>query len=119
MQYLFLAQTNAKDGLHDEFNRWYDEQHLKEVLALPNFRSAQRFEASRGSDFQYYAIYAIEAESRAAVWTAVSQLSETMVGTDALGDFGGILLGAIGERVSAADFAADAGGSVSGSETGA
>jgi hypothetical protein len=108
MQFVFLAQTNAKDGRHEVFNRWYDEQHLKEVLALPGVEWAQRFEGPRQAEFQYYALYGIEAGSRADVWSAVSSLRDTMVGTDALENFGGVLLGAIGDRVSAADLEASA-----------
>ena len=37
-----LVYTNAVEGRDEEFNRWYDEIHLPEVLALPEFTRASR-----------------------------------------------------------------------------
>lgn len=39
----YLVFSNPAAGKDDEFNRWYDEVHLPEVLATPGMRSAQRF----------------------------------------------------------------------------
>ncbi|MFM8303659.1 MAG: hypothetical protein ACKOA9_05085 [Actinomycetota bacterium] len=39
----YLVFSNPVAGTEDEFNRWYDEVHLPEVLATPGIRSAQRF----------------------------------------------------------------------------
>ena len=32
MRYIFLALTNPADGREDEFNAWYDEHHIPEVV---------------------------------------------------------------------------------------
>lgn len=43
MTTLYVVKTNAVPGREAEFDRWYDEIHLPEVLALEGFRAAQRF----------------------------------------------------------------------------
>jgi hypothetical protein len=35
---------NARPGQQDEFNEWYGNVHLPEVLAMPGVVSAQRFD---------------------------------------------------------------------------
>ncbi len=40
---LYLVFSNPVDGMEDEFNEWYDNVHLPEVLATPGLKSAQRF----------------------------------------------------------------------------
>ena len=42
--FTFVALTNAVAGREQEFNDWYDHQHVKDVLAIPGFLTAQRFE---------------------------------------------------------------------------
>jgi hypothetical protein len=41
---LLLAFSNPAEGHKEEFNRWYDEVHVPELLAIPGVVSAQRFE---------------------------------------------------------------------------
>ncbi len=57
-----LVFTNAVEGRDDDFNRWYDEVHLIEVLALPEFTGARRFRLADAQlfddqQFRYLAIY--------------------------------------------------------------
>lgn len=40
---ILVALTDAVEGHEDEFNRWYTEVHLHEVMAIPGYVSAQRF----------------------------------------------------------------------------
>lgn len=45
---VFLAYAAAASPDRDaELNRWYDEQHLPDVLDLPGFTAAQRYETTR------------------------------------------------------------------------
>jgi hypothetical protein len=42
---ILLALSNpASDDVRDAYNRWYDEEHSKQVLGLPGVRSCRRFE---------------------------------------------------------------------------
>ena len=36
-KYLLLGLHNAVAGHEEEFNRWYDNQHLYDCLAVPGF----------------------------------------------------------------------------------
>jgi hypothetical protein len=57
-----LVFTNAVEGRDDDFNQWYDDVHLTEVLALPEFTGARRFRLAEAQvfddqQFRYLAIY--------------------------------------------------------------
>lgn len=45
----------------DEFNRWYDEQHLPDFVSCPGIPAAARFEAVAGEP-QFLALYALDSE---------------------------------------------------------
>lgn len=40
---LLLTITEPPAAMEEEFNAWYDAEHLAERLAIPGFRSAQRW----------------------------------------------------------------------------
>lgn len=42
---LLLTLTEPPPAMEEEFNAWYDEEHLPERLAIPGFRSARRWVA--------------------------------------------------------------------------
>jgi len=65
----FLVFTSPVDGMDDEFNQWYDDQHLADVLDIPGFVSARRYrlvepkhQADELMRWQYMAIYEIECD---------------------------------------------------------
>jgi hypothetical protein len=81
---LLLVFTRPVEGQEDEFNQWYDEQHLPDVTGLPGFVAGQRYvfdEASRNSlvaapPFGYLAVYEVadgELEKAKAAMTAASE----------------------------------------------
>lgn len=41
---LQLVFSNPVEGRDDEFNEWYDNVHVPEILAIPGIVSAQRFD---------------------------------------------------------------------------
>jgi len=41
--YYLYIMMNAQPGTDTEFNRWYDEQHVPDLMRIPGFVSAQRF----------------------------------------------------------------------------
>lgn len=41
---LFIALTNPIEGEDDAFNKWYDTQHVPEVLDVPGVVAAQRYD---------------------------------------------------------------------------
>jgi hypothetical protein len=44
---LLLTLTEPPPAMEEEFNAWYDEEHIPERLAIPGFRSARRWVADR------------------------------------------------------------------------
>jgi hypothetical protein len=61
---ILAAFTNPVAGREDEYNEWYDREHLQDVLAAPGFKSAQRFALAEGADspWRYLAIYEFEGD---------------------------------------------------------
>lgn len=53
---LLLTLTEPPPGMEEEFNAWYDEEHLPERLAIPGFRSARRWVCGR----TYLATYELD-----------------------------------------------------------
>src|SRR4051812_5666782 len=42
-RFKFLAFTNPVEGREDEYNEWYTNTHLADLLRVPGLMSAQRF----------------------------------------------------------------------------
>ena len=42
-RYQYVVMTNAVEGRDAEFNEWYTNIHLKEVLEVPGFTAATRY----------------------------------------------------------------------------
>ena len=68
-RFLYLVFSNPAEGREDDFNQWYDEVHIPEVLGLPGFVSAQRIAQQSGGapspvapQQQYGVIYEIEGD---------------------------------------------------------
>lgn len=81
-RHVLLALTNAADGREDEFNDWYDNRHLGDVLQVPGFVSAQRFKLSGAQrmdapPYKYLAIYEIETDNIQETIAALSARSGT------------------------------------------
>ena len=72
-RHILLVQTNALPGREDEFNEWYTNTHLKDVLQLPGYVAAQRFEYNCTSlypgepaveaPYRFVAVYEIEGDA--------------------------------------------------------
>lgn len=92
VKFTYLVLTNAVPWREEEFNRWYTEQHLPDVLRVPGVVSAQRFSRTEQQrkagphPWQYLALYNCEAADpqvvtdgiQARVNTAEMQMSDTV-----------------------------------------
>jgi hypothetical protein len=56
---LLLFMTDIDPANEAEFNRWYEEEHLAERMAIPGFINARRFQTVEGSP-KYLALYDLE-----------------------------------------------------------
>jgi hypothetical protein len=66
-KYKLLVMTKPVEGREQEYNDWYQNVHLPDVVAIDGYRSAQRYRLLRpmvpGADkFPYLAIYEIETD---------------------------------------------------------
>jgi hypothetical protein len=67
-RFVFVVNTNPVEGREDEYNDWYSNRHLADVLALPGVVSARRFAiadteaAPAPPSFKYLALYEVEAD---------------------------------------------------------
>lgn len=57
---IFLVYADLADPKYEEeFNAWYDTEHLPQLLSLPGFLDAARYEAVKGGP-KYLAVYEID-----------------------------------------------------------
>ncbi len=85
-----LVYSNAVDGKDDEFNRWYNEVHLSEVIQLTEAVAATRYrlsdyQAADADGYRYLAIYEFEVGAKAA-FDSLMAATEKMDMGDSLGD---------------------------------
>ena len=77
-KYIMAVYSNAVEGREDEYNQWYNDIHLGEVLEVPGFVAAQRFSVTgdpvRGDSpaHKYLAIYELETDDPGACLTALN-----------------------------------------------
>lgn len=66
-RYVYVVSTCPLDGREDEYNRWYDDQHLGDVLNVPGIVKAERFSEVPVAGTQpaiepYLALYSVETD---------------------------------------------------------
>lgn len=77
---VLVVQSAPVDPDHDdEFNRWYDDEHLPDILDIPGFVGARRFElTSQRSGTavpQYLTIYELDSDDLEATVAEMSTRS--------------------------------------------
>lgn len=111
-KYTFVVLTNPTAGKEEEYNRWYNEQHIPDVLNVPGFVCAQRFklaDAQMGGNnpYRYLALYEIETDDLAAALKELKARGGTadMVMSDAIDvkNAGAYLFTPVAEKVQAKD----------------
>jgi hypothetical protein len=68
-RHLFVVNTNPAEGHEQEYNDWYSNRHLADLLQMPGVVSARRFviadtqmsEVPR--PFKYLALYEVETDN--------------------------------------------------------
>jgi hypothetical protein len=56
---LLLVMMDIDPAHEDDFNRWYDEEHVPERTSCPGFRTGRRFVSVEGGP-KYLAIYELD-----------------------------------------------------------
>lgn len=81
---MFLIFTNCVEGKEDEFNDWYDNIHLADVLKIPGIVSGTRFRlgdvqrTDAPAKYRYVAIYQLDTHD---VTSVIAELKRR-AGTD-------------------------------------
>ncbi len=69
--------SSPVEGREEEYNDWYQNTHLPEVVDLPGIRSAQRFRQARnlkeGEAYPYLTLYDIETDDIDAVLASLAE----------------------------------------------
>jgi hypothetical protein len=81
-EYTYVVRTNPVPGREDEYNRWYSERHLADVMSVPGFVSARRFKivdpAADGAPAQrYMALYNMRTDDPARLIDTLRELVES------------------------------------------
>ena len=81
-RYVMMVLTNATEGNDEEFNDWYTNQHLPDVLNLRGFTAAHRYELVAGPSLpapshKYLALYEVETDDLAAAHASVAAAANT------------------------------------------
>jgi hypothetical protein len=66
--HVLVVFTNPVEGQEQEFNDWYDNVHLPDLLTVTGIVSGQRFEAPstpEGAPGAYLTVYELEADPEA------------------------------------------------------
>lgn len=59
-EWLYVVRVSVDPGVEDEWNAWYDDEHLPEILACPGFVSGRRYvNRDESGGTSYMTVYAI------------------------------------------------------------
>jgi hypothetical protein len=106
-RYQYVILSRAKEGRLEEFEKWYDEVHLDDVLKVPGVVSARRFRVVQQQaeglplpDWCSVALYEMETDDPKKVLSIIHERAHTpvMPVSDALNAQGMVQI--VGELVS-------------------
>jgi len=70
-RHVLVVYTNPVEGEEDEYNKWYDETHLPDIVDVPGVVSGTRLKLNpvagtgEGATHQYLALYEIDGDPAA------------------------------------------------------
>lgn len=82
-EYRFVVFTNPTEGQEAQFDEWYVNQHLPDVLKIPGFKTGQRFalESAQLRDgphpWQFMTIFELETDDLAATLAELARRANT------------------------------------------
>lgn len=67
MRYLLEVRSKAMPGREDEYDAWYENTHMREVLTVPGFEACTRYERvdPEQDGRQFVAVYEVETDDPA------------------------------------------------------
>ncbi len=95
MTHCLIVHSSPVAGREAEYNAWYNEQHIPDVLRVPGFVAAQRFKLPEEADKppRYVALYEMQTDDPDALTAELGRLAGTpeMVMSDAM-DMGNLTM---------------------------
>lgn len=73
---VLVVLTNCPPGREAEFNEWYNNTHIPDILQLPGFVAATRYQIvgePRQGQGRFLALYEVESDDPAAAVAAVNK----------------------------------------------
>lgn len=87
MRYVLQVASKALPGREEEYDRWYDEIHVHDVLGVPGFLACQRyrrFTPGNEEATDFVANYEVETDNPGALLESLIAASASMQMTDAI-----------------------------------
>lgn len=88
MKHLVVVLTEPTEGREAEYNDYYENRHLDDVLATTDWTSAQRFKLTDQQGMKcplpYLALYEVEADDASQVLKTLNATRRERVQSDAL-----------------------------------
>lgn len=108
-RYVLVVHSNAVAGTDADFNDWYDNVHLGEVLELAGFVAAERFQLegdplAGSAQHRYLALYELDTDDPQGAMAALGAATQggmNMSDTLDMGDVSAVLYTSLGQRVTA------------------
>ncbi len=83
-RYKLLVFSNPVEGTEDEFNRWYNVDHVRDCLNTPGFKAVRRLRLAdvqqpnqafveEKSKWRYCAVWDVETDDLNAFWSGVNR----------------------------------------------
>lgn len=58
-EHILVVRATVDAEVEDEWNRWYDEKHLPEILGCPGFEHAARYVTQTSGKREYITLYGL------------------------------------------------------------
>jgi hypothetical protein len=79
-KFMMVVASSAQPGRDDDYNEWYDTDHIHEICALPGVISGKRYTAAPSPNEvpgQYLALYEIETDDLTSVMAEMGRRAAT------------------------------------------
>ena len=87
---LMMIKSTVATAEEEAFNRWYDNDHIPQVMSYPGTVSARRYKTLLSNDqYQYMALYELDSEETFAAFQKSDHLAAMSAEYDSL--FGNVI----------------------------
>ncbi|WP_375779427.1 hypothetical protein ACE103_11055 [Bradyrhizobium sp. ma5] len=87
-KHVVVALTNPIRGREADYNRWFERAHIPEILSVPGFLSARRFEVADNQigptpvPYKYLTVYEVETPDLGATLVQLGKTVQSGTKTD-------------------------------------